>query len=82
MLLMLKKLAGSCSLVDRGRKEREKKRAFLNNVGLALEKLVASFNIWQAAGLFPSAGTVGFLYAETEKYVLQSQVGLGPLFHL
>jgi hypothetical protein len=44
MLLMLKKLAGSCSLVDRGRKEREKKRAFLNNVGLALEKLVASFN--------------------------------------
>ena len=40
--MLQKKLVAA--LVDRGRKKREKERAFLENGGLVLEKLVASCN--------------------------------------
>jgi serine/threonine protein kinase len=47
-MLLLKKLNIAATLVDHGRKkreeERERKRAFLENGGLVLEKLVASCN--------------------------------------
>ncbi|XP_062174756.1 serine/threonine-protein kinase ZRK3-like [Alnus glutinosa] len=42
--MLLKKLKIAAALVDPGRKKRERKRAFLENGGLVLEKLVACCN--------------------------------------
>jgi hypothetical protein len=42
--MLLKKLNIAAALVDHGWKNRERKRAFLENGGLVLEKLVASCN--------------------------------------